>query len=363
MDYDAVIFGAGLAGSAAGTLLSRKGWKVLILDKASAPKPKVCGEFLSPAVWPFFEELEITKEIESLGGKKIETVSLFNSSHRIQRKLPAYGCSLSRKTLDPFLIRVAEKSGCHFGQVTENQSGSPIVIQASGKMHRCHPDDAANDKIGFKAHFDGPSIGNELQLFFFQGAYFGIVEVEDGIVNLCGIVEKKTFHNAAMNFDRLLEKFSGQNRNFRDWLRNAERKTEWLSCAPLVHGKQCSSENGIFHVGDAAYFIEPFMGQGMTMAFASASLLASLLGDGVPDQAQRRDIAEKYQTQLSALYKNRLRFGSALNRFAFQNWSSSLLIQLFAWMPHLWDYAVRQTMDFHIHRKPVATLTCHSRML
>ena len=48
MIWDAIVVGAGPAGSAAASFLARKGLQVLILEKAASPPPKVCGEYLSP---------------------------------------------------------------------------------------------------------------------------------------------------------------------------------------------------------------------------------------------------------------------------------------------------------------------------
>ena len=47
MLYDAVIVGAGPAGSAAARLLAEAGWSVALVEKSEFPRPKVCGEFIS----------------------------------------------------------------------------------------------------------------------------------------------------------------------------------------------------------------------------------------------------------------------------------------------------------------------------
>ena len=49
LPYDAVVVGAGPAGSAAAAMLAQSGRDVLLLEKASFPRSKVCGEFLSGA--------------------------------------------------------------------------------------------------------------------------------------------------------------------------------------------------------------------------------------------------------------------------------------------------------------------------
>ena len=45
---DVVIVGAGPAGAAAAILLAERGAGVILLDRAHFPRPKICGEYLSP---------------------------------------------------------------------------------------------------------------------------------------------------------------------------------------------------------------------------------------------------------------------------------------------------------------------------
>ena len=43
MTWDALVIGAGPAGSVAARELARRGCRVLLVDKATFPRPKVCG--------------------------------------------------------------------------------------------------------------------------------------------------------------------------------------------------------------------------------------------------------------------------------------------------------------------------------
>ena len=43
MRYDAVVVGAGPSGAAAGILLAERDLRVLVLDRARFPRPKICG--------------------------------------------------------------------------------------------------------------------------------------------------------------------------------------------------------------------------------------------------------------------------------------------------------------------------------
>jgi menaquinone-9 beta-reductase len=44
--------GSGPAGSTAAAILARRGWKVLLVDRAAFPRDKTCGNGLSPRAIP-----------------------------------------------------------------------------------------------------------------------------------------------------------------------------------------------------------------------------------------------------------------------------------------------------------------------
>ena len=63
---DVVVIGGGPGGSAAATMLARKGWQVLLLEREHFPRDHV-GESLLPASIPVLEELGVLPEVEAQG--------------------------------------------------------------------------------------------------------------------------------------------------------------------------------------------------------------------------------------------------------------------------------------------------------
>ncbi|HEY3065554.1 MAG TPA: FAD-dependent oxidoreductase, partial [Methylomirabilota bacterium] len=45
---DVIVVGAGPAGAATAILLAERGLSVTVLDRARFPRPKLCGEYVSP---------------------------------------------------------------------------------------------------------------------------------------------------------------------------------------------------------------------------------------------------------------------------------------------------------------------------
>jgi 2-polyprenyl-6-methoxyphenol hydroxylase-like FAD-dependent oxidoreductase len=64
---DVIIVGAGPAGSASALYLVERGWRVLVLDRAGFPRPKICGEYLSPEASRILDRLGVLKAVDEAG--------------------------------------------------------------------------------------------------------------------------------------------------------------------------------------------------------------------------------------------------------------------------------------------------------
>lgn len=303
MSFDALIIGAGPAGCAAGIQLAQNGWKTAILEKSPFPRHKVCGEFFSPGSTVLWEKLGVFEKIKKSGAGKLHGASLyFPGQKEISRNFsssagPAY--TLSRHAFDALMLEHAKESGCRIFHETEalkikehpdhctvqtqsKDSGGELktsfIIMAAGRSHRFRKTSAKNakGKIGFKRHFKTRNSPETLELYFFPGGYLGLAGIENGEVNLCGILERGTLKKHGNNFDLLYKSILKIHPMLARRLESAPPSTPWLSCV-TPKGFQGKNTRRILWAGDSAYFLEPMIGQGMTVAMACGMLAADAL--------------------------------------------------------------------------------------
>jgi menaquinone-9 beta-reductase len=81
--FDALIIGGGPA-----LLLAKAGWSVALVEKASFPRGKVCGEFLSATNWPLLRHLGVAESFVELAGPDVRQVGLFSGDHVVTSDMP-----------------------------------------------------------------------------------------------------------------------------------------------------------------------------------------------------------------------------------------------------------------------------------
>ncbi|WP_316930925.1 NAD(P)/FAD-dependent oxidoreductase [Lacinutrix jangbogonensis] len=106
VNFDVIIVGGGLAGLSSAIHLSKAKLSVLLIEKNSYPKHKVCGEYISNEVLPYLDFLDL--DVFKLGAKKINKFQLSTTKGKlISAPLPLGGFGISRFCLDEALANKA----------------------------------------------------------------------------------------------------------------------------------------------------------------------------------------------------------------------------------------------------------------
>lgn len=111
MRPDVLVVGGGPSGSTLATLMARRGWTVVVVDRASFPRPKPCGEFLSPGALRAMERLRITVPERDRG--TVTGWVLQADGMEVATSFPsgAPGASMPRHRLDSTLLSQARREG------------------------------------------------------------------------------------------------------------------------------------------------------------------------------------------------------------------------------------------------------------
>src|SRR5215210_7452159 len=114
--FDVIIAGAGPAGSSAAIHLARGGLRVLLVEQKKFPRPKLCGEFISPECQRHFEKLGVLDAMASSGPTAItETIFYSSRGHHVSVPSDWFGgpaaFGLTRAVMDDVLMRRAQQCG------------------------------------------------------------------------------------------------------------------------------------------------------------------------------------------------------------------------------------------------------------
>jgi flavin-dependent dehydrogenase len=316
-NFDIVVAGGGPAGIAAAITAARAGARVLLAERGRYPRQKVCGEFISA------ESLDLLRSL--LDGSphaldaleqapRIDRARVFVGGRRFEARIAPAAASLARYDLDALLWSAAEKAGVDARQNVEIISlecwrpaapGGPMlttshegrarhakdsaiqlrgengietikaaaIVNAAGRSSRLSPQAAGDKWIGLKAHFrpvhDAASLSTDL--YCFDGGYCGVQPVRCGdevLVNACALVRP----GRARTMDEVLACHTHLREASREW----EQACDTVTTGAVSFRKPQTERDGAFLAGDAAGFIDPFVGDGIAIALRSGSMAGEI---------------------------------------------------------------------------------------
>lgn len=291
---DAIVVGAGPAGSAAAIGLARAGAKTLLLERARETGDVLCGGFLS---WQTLQRLDaLGVDRAALGGQAVRRVRLFAGRRQSETALPGEAMGVSRRRLDSALQAVAVAAGAGLergvhatalkGGAVQTRDGqvltAPAIFLAVGKHgFRGFPREPAtwqraDPVMGLRLRLPAHSalaqlVDDAVELHLFDHGYAGLVQQEDGSGNLCLAVHKSRLDEAGGDPAALLHALGdamphlGARLAYADWARGID------AIGHVPYGwRTHETAPGLFRLGDQAGVIPSLAGEGMGLALASA---------------------------------------------------------------------------------------------
>jgi geranylgeranyl reductase family protein len=328
--YDAIVVGAGPAGSTAAYRLAAAGADVLLLDRATFPRDKPCGggvteraaRLLPFSIDPVVEDVATSVDLRLRYGRILRRGDGVPLVHLTQRK-----------RLDLFLAERASAAGAEFRdgvRVTGVESGEGgIVVRAEGKRYEAQllvGADGVNGvtaralELGGNQHV-GVALEGNLPASRLRADYRGKLVLEFGVVpGGYGWVFPKGDH---VNFG--VGGWGGEGPALRDHLhRLCEAHGVSASDLEQVRGyrlplrspRSTVARGRALVVGDAAGLIDPVSGDGMFEGFLSSQYAADAALDLLAGRASTLDpygprLAKRLATHLWASWGVKV----ALDRF------------------------------------------------
>jgi menaquinone-9 beta-reductase len=289
--FDLAVIGGGPAGTSAAITAARAGVQVVLFEAKEFPRHKVCGEFVSA------ESLDVLSDLlrRSSQGKRlldsppvIDRTRLFLGSRMIQSHLQPAAVSITRYDLDAALWLAAQRAGIdarHNCEVSSVRGNGPFEITYSSgtctakaaivtagrwsqfTSERIVP--PGPKWIGVKAHFREVELRPSSDLYFFDGGYCGVQPIAADAVNACAMVRS----DRATSLQEVLALHP----------KLAQRAANWtpliqpVSTAPLIYRRPQPTRGRMVFAGDAAAFIDPFVGDGISIALRSGRAAAECL--------------------------------------------------------------------------------------
>ena len=308
---DVLIAGGGIAGSSLAILLGRQGVTTELFEQGQFPKEKPCGEGMMPGGVSVLQRLGLA---EAAGGAPFYGVRYHFGDQTAEGRfpeangLPVAGRGQRRKHLDHILFNAAANTpgvsahcdvrvdkplvecGKVVGLLVEGEPRrAKLVVAADGVHSRIRRILGLNvpvrrKRLGARVHFrlaPGQERSLWVDVFVSRGHEFYVTPLPDNGVLVAALADAEAL-------DEPIERAFGR------WWRNqpalasrlegAEQVTSLLCSCPLAGRARAGVAPGVVLLGDAADFLDPITGGGMSQALMTAELLASYVRKGLRDE-------------------------------------------------------------------------------
>jgi geranylgeranyl reductase family protein len=338
------VVGAGPGGSATAYHLARHGIDVLMVDKATFPREKVCGDGLTPYGVRALQRMDVDPtepgftRVEGLRTYGVDGVVIDLPWPKLHR-FPALGVVRTRFDLDHLLATRAQEAGARFLQGTEavrpvmdgTWVGGAVISHDGGQEQQVRAKfvvaaDGASSRFGTLAgvrrnerrpmgiaarrYYRIPRrMAPVLEAFVnlpdeptggVMAGYGWIFPLGDGVVNV-GAGLLNTFKRfKELSARKLMDVFVGMLPP--EWGITEENATSPVLSGPIPMGmnRQPLAIPGMLLVGDAGGLTNPFNGEGIAYAMETGELAAELISDSLA--RERPAIAHMYPVLLRERY-------------------------------------------------------------
>jgi menaquinone-9 beta-reductase len=351
VETDVLVIGGGPGGAAAGYHLARHGIDVTVIDKATFPREKVCGDGLTPRSVASLLRMGI--ETSDPRFARVEGLRVHSRRDVIElpwpelTSWPDYGLVMPRAAFDTMLLDRARSAGARVMEGTEavgplfesdwvrgalvrpadDKASDPteirarVVIAADGAASRfgsatgIKRDDSRPLGIAARRYYrvaydPGPWLESWLDLWegdLLLPGYGWLFPMAGGQINL-GAGLLNTFKDfKQISAQRLFDAFASMLPA--DWSISEETAEGRVMSGPLPMSlnRVPQAVPGMLLIGDAAGAVNPFNGEGIAYAMETAEIASDLIHESLVKD--RPGVTMLYPSVLRARYGDYFRIG------------------------------------------------------
>jgi 2-polyprenyl-6-methoxyphenol hydroxylase-like FAD-dependent oxidoreductase len=332
--YDVIVVGARCAGSPTAMLLARKGYRVLLVDRAAFPSDTLSTHVAHPRAIAALARWGLLGRLVASGCPPIHTYSYDFGQFTLEgspgTKESAVAYCPRRTVLDKLLLDAAAEAGAEVregfgvddvlvedGRVVGVRSAgvtehARLVIGADGRnsivaetVHAPRYDERAPLLAIYYAYWSGLPMHGRFETYIRNKRGFAAADTNDGLTMIVGGWPQSEFAEMKRDIEGNFERMLDLAPEFAERLRGAKRETRFAG-AITPNFFRTTFGPGWALVGDAGFIKDPITGQGILDAFRDADRCAAAVDDALSGrrsyEAAMRDYQHARDTDVQAMY-------------------------------------------------------------
>ena len=374
---DVCIVGAGPGGAATALKLSYLGIPSVLIDKATFPRDKVCGDAISGKVTTLMSRLdpdmlkrfnENAEPIDVWGirfvAPNLKELDIPFKPNYIKEEKSAPGYVSKRMDFDNFLIEeVKRRDNITFYESTEvttikrSERGyqvstkgnnvlevdSKLLIVANGAYSSFSRKQAGLEKdpkhyaAAVRAYYKnvkGLSEDNFIELHFIKAitpGYFWIFPLPNGEVNVGLGMRSDILAKRKVNLKKSFKEVVEEHPMFKERFKDAEALTKLEGYGlPLGSKRRVISGDHFMLVGDAGHLVDPLTGEGIGNAFYSGFIAAEQVQKCLEVENYSAHFLTAYDVRVSRVLGSEMRLSYRLQKMLMYPWIVNLIANIIA---------------------------------
>jgi flavin-dependent dehydrogenase len=305
---DVLIAGGGPAGLGVAAAAAARGLDVVVLERASLPADKACGEGLLPAGLRALEELGALGRIPAADRAPIRAIRWVDGGGAFaEATLPGPAAGIRRTALSAALLAQARAAGAEVRERTPlvahrrhpqgveaetpgGQLKARLLVAADGlaspvreREGLARPERGAA-RFGLRRHFALAPWSDRVEVHFGDGVEAYVTPAgasRVGVAILCEAAARRPYQELLSGFPSLAARLAG-----------ARHDSPPAGAGPLRRGATEPVRDRLVLVGDAAGFVDAITGEGLSLAFLAALDLARALPEALARGASAEALRE-----------------------------------------------------------------------